>query len=125
MGVGYGWGWPYLAAAAFGVALAIALSAVIALPTAKLSGMYVMVLTLGLQITLERSIFGRNSLTGGGQVTQVNRPSIFGLSVDSDKAEAEFKNGMLYLRLPKAEAVRPKQIKVNSVNGSALTSGQS
>lgn len=81
-----GWGWPYLAAAAFGVVLAIALSAVIALPTAKLSGMYVMVLTLGLQITLERSIFGRNFLTGGGQVIQVNRPSIFGISVDSDKA---------------------------------------
>jgi HSP20 family protein len=33
-------------------------------------------------------------------------------SVDSDKAEAHFENGMLYLRMPKVEAMRPKQIKV-------------
>jgi HSP20 family protein len=33
-------------------------------------------------------------------------------SVDSDKAEATFDNGILHLTLPKAEAVRPKQIKV-------------
>jgi HSP20 family protein len=36
------------------------------------------------------------------------------VSVDSDKAEAKFENGVLSLRLPKAEALRPKQIKVGS-----------
>ena len=36
------------------------------------------------------------------------------ISVDSDKAEARFENGVLSLRLPKADAVRPKQIKVAS-----------
>jgi len=36
------------------------------------------------------------------------------VSVDADKAEARFENGMLYLRLPKAEALRPKQIKVTA-----------
>ena len=36
------------------------------------------------------------------------------VSVDSDKAEARFENGVLALRLPKADAVRPKQIKVAS-----------
>jgi len=34
--------------------------------------------------------------------------------VDADRAEATFENGVLRLRLPKAEAVRPKQIKVTS-----------
>ena len=38
------------------------------------------------------------------------------VSVDSDKAEARFENGVLTLRLPKADAVRPKQIKVASSN---------
>jgi HSP20 family protein len=38
------------------------------------------------------------------------------VSVDSDKAEARFENGELTLRLPKADAVRPKQIKVASTN---------
>ena len=36
------------------------------------------------------------------------------VSVDADKAEAKFENGVLRLRLPKAEAIRPKQIKVGS-----------
>jgi HSP20 family protein len=34
------------------------------------------------------------------------------VSVDADKAEAKFENGVLHLTLPKAEAIRPKQIKV-------------
>ena len=34
------------------------------------------------------------------------------VSVDADKAEASFDNGMLSLRLPKAESLRPKTIKV-------------
>jgi HSP20 family protein len=39
------------------------------------------------------------------------------VSVDSDKAEATYQNGILQLRLPKAEALRPKQIKVGATNG--------
>lgn len=38
------------------------------------------------------------------------------VSVDSDKAEAKFENGVLSLKLPKAEALRPKQIKVGSAS---------
>ena len=34
--------------------------------------------------------------------------------VDAEKAEAKFENGMLTLTVPKAEAARPKQIKVMS-----------
>ncbi len=37
----------------------------------------------------------------------------FPLDVDASKAEANIKNGFLTLRVPKAEAVRPKSIKVN------------
>jgi HSP20 family protein len=43
------------------------------------------------------------------------------VSVDADKAVARHVNGLLYLTLPKAESIRPKQIKVASgpaVNGS-------
>ena len=39
------------------------------------------------------------------------------VSVDADKAEARFENGMLHLKLPKAEALRPKQIKVTGPTG--------
>jgi HSP20 family protein len=43
------------------------------------------------------------------------------VSVDADKAVARHENGLLHLTLPKAESIRPKQIKVASgpaVNGS-------
>ena len=46
------------------------------------------------------------------------------VSVDSDKAEASFDNGVLYLRLPKAEALRPKQIKVGVAANGARTIDQ-
>ncbi len=43
------------------------------------------------------------------------------VAVDSDRAEARFENGMLFLRLPKSEALRPKQIKISSAgNGNYL-----
>lgn len=45
------------------------------------------------------------------------------VSVDSEKAEAKFENGILRLTLPKAEAIRPKQIKVGS--GPAVVEGKS
>lgn len=34
--------------------------------------------------------------------------------LDANKVEATFENGVLYLVLPKAEAVRPKQIKISA-----------
>jgi HSP20 family protein len=36
------------------------------------------------------------------------------VSVDADRAEATFKNGVVELTLPKSESLRPKQIKVTS-----------
>lgn len=49
-----------------------------------------------------------------------NRSMNLPFSVDADKAEAKFENGELTLHLPKAESIRPKQIKVAG-NGSATT----
>ena len=36
------------------------------------------------------------------------------VSVDADKAQAHLENGVLTLKLPKSDAVRPKQIKISS-----------
>jgi len=38
----------------------------------------------------------------------------FNVPVDSDRIEAQFHNGLLTLSVPKAEAVKPKQIKIQS-----------
>jgi HSP20 family protein len=40
------------------------------------------------------------------------------VSVQADKAHADFENGVLTLTLPKVEEVKPKQIKVMAKNGS-------
>ena len=40
--------------------------------------------------------------------------------VETDKAKAEFQDGVLMLTLPKAEVVKPKQIKINASNTAAL-----
>ena len=42
------------------------------------------------------------------------------VSVDSDKAEATYENGVLQLRLPKSAALRPHQIKVGGTNGATI-----
>lgn len=81
-----GFGWAFLPGAALGIVVAIALSALVALPTAKLSGMYVMVLTLGLQVTLERTLFTNGRFSGGVESVYVSRPRFLGISFESDKA---------------------------------------
>jgi HSP20 family protein len=37
--------------------------------------------------------------------------------IDSEKANAKFEHGVLTLTLPKAEAAKPKQIRVQAHNG--------
>jgi HSP20 family protein len=52
----------------------------------------------------------RRELSYGSFARSVRLPT----SVDSNKAEAVFENGVLTLTLPKAEEVKPKQIKVKA-----------
>ena len=44
--------------------------------------------------------------------TSFSRTVNFPVEVAADKANAEFENGMLTLTLPKAEVIKPKQIKI-------------
>ncbi len=77
--------WPFIPAAVGGILCAATLSGLLAIPTARFSGIYVMVLTLGLQITLERTLFSFPWIIGGfGRNVEVPRPSFFGLTFDSD-----------------------------------------
>jgi branched-chain amino acid transport system permease protein len=75
---------PFLVGLAAGMAVAAALHSIAALATAKLSGIYVMVLTLGLQVTIERTVFSVSKLTGGSEGVYLSRPSFLGLRFDSD-----------------------------------------
>jgi HSP20 family protein len=48
---------------------------------------------------------------------QFERIMTVNVPIDVNKVEAAFENGVLTLTLPKAEAVKPKQIKINATNG--------
>ena len=75
---------PFLVGLGVGMLVAGALHSFAALATAKLSGIYVMVLTLGLQVTIERTVFSVAKLTGGAEGVYLSRPSFLGLHFDSD-----------------------------------------
>ncbi len=75
---------PFLVGLGAGMLVAAALHSIAALATAKLSGIYVMVLTLGLQVTIERTVFSVSKLTGGSEGVYLSRPSFLGLHFDSD-----------------------------------------
>ncbi len=53
--------------------------------------------------------FLTNELPSG----RFGRVITFPVDVDASKVEANIKNGLLVLRVPKAEIIRPKSIKVN------------
>jgi ABC-type branched-subunit amino acid transport system permease subunit len=80
-----GFGLPFAVALIAGVVVATLLYGLVSLPTARLSGIYVMVLTLGLQVTIERTLFANSKLTGGAQGFYQHRPVIFGLGTDSER----------------------------------------
>jgi ABC-type branched-subunit amino acid transport system permease subunit len=75
---------PFLVGLAIGVLAATLLHSFAALATAKMSGIYVMVLTLGLQVTIERTVFSVARLTGGSQGVYLARPRLLGLGFDSE-----------------------------------------
>jgi HSP20 family protein len=43
--------------------------------------------------------------------------------VEGEQAQATFEDGILTLRIPKAEEVKPRQIRISAGNGAALESG--
>jgi HSP20 family protein len=51
------------------------------------------------------------------RVASFKRSFTLPVDVQADKGKAEFEYGVLTLTLPKAEAIKPKQIKINVKNG--------
>lgn len=56
-------------------------------------------------------------ISRGSFVRTVSLPN----GLEPDKAEATFENGVLSLRIPKAEQVKPKQIRISPVTGGSAT----
>ncbi|MBA3742386.1 ATP-binding cassette domain-containing protein [Sporichthya sp.] len=101
-----GGGLPWVLAAVIvigGCALALAL---IALSSARLPGIYLVVLTFGLQIVIERTIYTYGDLAGGlsggdirGNILTIERPGFFGIDIQGDTAFYFFALGWLAVAL--------------------------
>jgi ABC-type branched-subunit amino acid transport system ATPase component/ABC-type branched-subunit amino acid transport system permease subunit len=83
---GNGLGWPFLAAAGLGIGVVVALSVLVALATARLSGIYLLVLTLALQVTIEQTVFTYPGMTQAGEAAVSSRPSLLGVTLVGDRS---------------------------------------
>jgi ABC-type branched-subunit amino acid transport system permease subunit len=89
-----GLNWPFPVAALFGTGVVVAISIAVAVVSARLSPIYVMVLTLAVQFTIENSVFTVGKLTGGLQAPFVPRPDFYGLSLRNEHGEYFFLMGI-------------------------------
>jgi ABC-type branched-subunit amino acid transport system ATPase component/ABC-type branched-subunit amino acid transport system permease subunit len=78
-----GWGDPLLVAIAVSIGVGIVMMLAVAVFSVRLSGVYVMVFTLGVQILVERIVFTHYRLTGGDQGLVTPSPKIFGWEISS------------------------------------------
>jgi branched-subunit amino acid ABC-type transport system permease component len=81
-----GAGWPWLAALLAAVGVAVAVGAVAAIPSFRLSGVYLAVATFGFGLLVQNLIFPTFLMFGQVDSVTVNRPHLFGLSLASDRA---------------------------------------
>jgi ABC-type branched-subunit amino acid transport system ATPase component/ABC-type branched-subunit amino acid transport system permease subunit len=86
-----GQGIPWLFAALIAIGSVTALMVVMAAASVRLPGIYLVVITLGVQISLEKSVFTQGRLSGGlsggselGQVITNPRPWFFGIGLRGD-----------------------------------------
>jgi len=63
----------------------------------------------GITPEVKPEAYHRNERSAGRFVRTVNLPT----DVDGDRVTAQYKNGLLLVTLPKAEAAKPKQIRVD------------
>jgi ABC-type branched-subunit amino acid transport system ATPase component/ABC-type branched-subunit amino acid transport system permease subunit len=96
---GNGWDWPFLASAGLAIAVVVGMSLVVSLATARLSGIYIIILTLALQVTIEKTFFSNISLVETDPENTIPRPSLFGVELTSDRAYFFFALAVLCLVL--------------------------
>ena len=84
-------GIPWVVAAAMILGLAVCLMAGLALISGRLPGIYLVMLTLGVQVVIERTVFVKGIYTGGlgggdenGRLVRNRRPYFFGIDISGE-----------------------------------------
>jgi branched-subunit amino acid ABC-type transport system permease component len=79
-------GWPWLAALAASVGVAVVAGALAAIPSFRLSGIYLAVATFGFGLLLQNLIYPTFLMFGQADFVNVPRPQLLGLDAQSDRA---------------------------------------
>lgn len=79
-----GLGLPFPVAAAVGTSVVVGISLLVALASARLSGVYVLVLTLAVQFMIMTTVFSSSRLSGGLAAPATPRPTFFMMDMISD-----------------------------------------
>lgn len=79
-----GLGLPFPVAAAIGISVVVVISALVAIVSVRLSGVYVLVLTLAVQFLLEMAVFANSTLSGGLSAPATPRTSFFSMELGTD-----------------------------------------
>jgi branched-subunit amino acid ABC-type transport system permease component len=79
-------GWPWLAALAAAVGVAVGTGAVAAIPSFRLSGIYLAVATFGFGLLVQNLIFPTFLMFGQTDTVKVTRPHLIGINATSDRA---------------------------------------
>ncbi len=79
-------GWPWLAALAAAVLVAVAAGALAAIPSFRLSGVYLAVATFGFGLLLQNLIYPTFLMFGQSDFVSIPRPQLLGINATSDRA---------------------------------------
>lgn len=79
-------GWPWLAALAASVLVAVVAGALAAIPSFRLSGVYLAVATFGFGLLLENLIYPTFLMFGQSDFVSIPRPQLLGINATSDRA---------------------------------------
>jgi HSP20 family protein len=82
-------------------------------------------LTLRGEFKADDEVKGEQYLYRERRQGMFNRTLQLPVRVEGDKAEASFTDGVLTLRVPKAEEVKPRQIRINAGSGGTTDNGSS
>jgi branched-subunit amino acid ABC-type transport system permease component len=79
-------GWPWLAALAAAVLVAVAAGGLAAIPSFRLSGVYLAVATFGFGLLLQNLIYPTFLMFGQSDFVSIPRPQLLGINATSDRA---------------------------------------
>jgi branched-subunit amino acid ABC-type transport system permease component len=79
-------GWPWLAALAVAVLVAVAAGGLAAIPSFRLSGVYLAVATFGFGLLLQNLIYPTFLMFGQSDFVSIPRPQLLGIDATSDRA---------------------------------------